>query len=362
VTTTFAVEVRHQFDDDLAGEWSALLLESGSTLPFHHQDFIAAAVEMSADQATPYLILVRATSGRLVAALPLSASTVRWGVVRQRTLLAASDRRYDLTKLLASPEHVEGAAAAVLAHLEEQRRIGWTMAVNRVPADDPLLSVARPGFTTSRPQSIRTASLCGAKTWEEVIRDGHQRREIGRCWRRLEREHGAVVNWSDSAEPVDSAVGSLARLHSELQTARGRPEGSLASSSAQAGLTHLLRQWVPRGLADIGLLTTNGNEVIAGYVLLHHADRTWAYRTAHARAWRRHAPGAVLLAAAVNRSIMRGSHWYDLGCGDEPYKEPWSEVIGTASRWQATPPRWRRVAPHAARRLGIPSRITPYHP
>lgn len=351
MTTTVTVEWQDQFSGELGEEWDALASRARSDLPFHAARFISAAIAMAGNESAPRILLVRReVDGELVGGLMLGLAIERIGPFRRSVIRSLSFRRYDLTSSLIDPTAAAPVVEAMASALEARRIAGWQFDVRGVVDSDPVLSSLPGGWLIDKPSPLRVASLKPECSWESVIQNGHQRRELRRVFRALERDTAFTVRWAEGAMEAREYVDRFAVMHLAQQEGRRRT-CAFASPAARAGLRELLADWVPAGAADIGIVVTAAGATLATYILLHKGRRTWAYRTTYDAEWKRYAPGAILLTAAIERAVARRSSSYDFGWGDEPYKSHWSEEAGHAVRLYASPPRFRQLGYRLLARL-----------
>lgn len=348
------VEMHEALSPALRAEWLQLLARSGWSTPFQHPDWISTAVAMSADESCPLILVAReSTGGTLRGVLPLGRVFEQIGPLRLVTIRSMSLHRHDLTTVLAEPEWAESVNRAFADALTRLVERGAQVRVRGMPASEPLLSELGKGWEVALPSPVREADLEGASSWEDVIQDGHQRREIGRAGRKLMREHGSEVHWAASDSDTHDHFQEFFRMYALQQDLRDR-SNPFVGPTVLGALEARLIEWVPKGFADIGLLRAGGVPV-AAYILFHSDRHTWAYRTCFVLEWGRYAPGALMLAAALDRSIKRGSVRYDFGWGDQAYKRHWSAVVGETIQlsWTAG---LRRMPFKILPRLGLPVR------
>lgn len=350
------VELHDGVDAALRADWLRLLESCGWTTPFQHPDFVEAAAAMAAGESCPAILTAREPGNAPVrGVLALGMAKQRIGPLRLATIRSVSLHRHDLTTTLADPDWASAVSRSFAAFLGKITVGGRQLQVRGVPVRDPLLAQLGQEWKIDLPSPLREAVLRGAGSWEDVIMNGHQRREIRRVGRKLAREHGWEVRWAGSSSESRDLFRDFSDLYVHHQRERGRDNLLLATSQARQALEALLVEWVPRGLADIGTLNLDGGSPIAGYILFHSNRNTWAYRTCFALEWGRYAPGSLMLAAAVDRSIQRGSTRYDFGWGDQAYKRYWSSPVGDTVRISMTPG-LRQMPFRALSRLGIPVR------
>lgn len=349
------VETHETMSPALRAEWLGLLTRRGWSTPFEHPDFVAASVAMSAGESCPMILTARAAGdGALRGILALGQMKQRFGPLRMSTLRSVSLHRHDLTTTLADAEWTTRVSRAFAAHLIRLVGRGLQVRVRGIPGSDPLLAELGEAWLFDLPSPLREADLRGRASWEAVILDGHQRREIGRAGRRLARTLGWDVHWAGTADESRAGFREFSTLHADQLARRGRAN-YFSSTTVNEALEALLAEWVPRGWADVGTLRLGDGTPIAAYILFHSDQHTWAYRTCFALEWGRHAPGALMLAAAVDRAIARGSERYDFGWGDQSYKRHWSTVVGTVIRL-TTNPGVRQLPFRALSKLGVPLR------
>lgn len=348
------VEMHEALSPALRALWLQLLARCGWSTPFEHPDWISTAAAMSAGESCPLLLIAREPGGgTLRGVLPLGRVIEHIGPLRLVTIRSMSLHRHDLTTVLTEVEwadRVNRAFAGALTHLVEG---GAQVLVRGIPVSEPLLTELGGGWEVALPSPVREADLEGASSWQDVIRDGHQRREIGRAGRKLARDHGWAVHWASTERDARDYVQQFFRMYALQQDQRDRLN-PFVGPTVLGALEARLAEWVPKGFADIGMLRVGGIP-IAAYILFHSDRHTWAYRTSFVLEWGRYAPGSLMLAAALDRSIARGSVRYDFGWGDQAYKRHWSDVVGETVQlsWSAG---LRRMPFKVLPRLGLQAR------
>jgi len=349
------VETHETIGPALRAEWLGLLARRGWSTPFEHPDFVQASAAMAAGESCPMILTARAAgNGTLRGILALGQVKQQLGPLRMSTLRSVSLHRHDLTTTLADAEWTGRVSRVFADHLVQLVGRGHQVQVRGIPGSDPLLAELGEEWRFDLPSPLRQADLGGRQSWEAVILDGHQRREIGRAGRKLARTRGWQVCWAEAEDDTRTFFREFSALYADQQVSRDRAN-YFGSAAVNAALEALLVEWVPRGWADVGTLRVGDDTPIAAYVLFHSDRHTWAYRTCFALEWGRHAPGALMLAAAVDRAIARGSERYDFGWGDQSYKRHWSAVVGTAIRLTAGAG-VRQLPFRALAKLGVPLR------
>lgn len=307
---------------------------------------------MSEGESCPFILAVREMAGReLRGILPLGRVRERVGPLQLSTIRSLSLHRHDLTTVVAEEEW-RGEVDRVLAEeLSRRAERGDQVRVRGIPESVSLLRALGEGWLTELPSPLRVADLTGASSWQDVIVDGKQRRELLRARRNLSREYASEVQWSCNAAEARRDFRIFTELH-RVQLAERARDNHFVGHRVLNPLEAHFAAWVEQGNADIGILRA-GEVPIAAYLLMHTGRLTWAYRTTFALEWGRFAPGALLLAAAVDRAIARGSVRYDFGWGDQKYKRHWSTVVDSTIQLSAQS-RWRRLPFRVLPRLGVP--------
>ncbi len=295
--------------------------------PFSQMDFLAACSAAVAPDTRP-MVLAAYSGNDLVGVLPLGRQARHVGPIETGLITSIAPRLVDLTMAILRPEAVQDAIAALSGEIRRIRQQANEIDIRYVASNDPLLHQLLAGNRIAERRQ-RRASMLGAE-WQQSISDGHQRREIQRCRRRL-AEAGAKLSWASNSTQVADYMEMFGALHGGQQALLERRPSLFASPMVRRELGQVLSRWCSTGAADIGLLMIDDN-VLAGYILFHNGATTWAWRTSHDQRWRNMGPGAVMLSAAVERAIERGSGTYDFGVGDEQYKSAWSVPSGEALR------------------------------
>lgn len=157
----------------------------------------------------------------------------------------------------------------------------------------------------------------------------NRRSQIGRFWRLLEKEHGAVtVTLARDEEQAWNFFSRLEILHTRYWRAQGLP-GSFANPRWKAFHWRLIRELLPSGRVQLVRITAGREEL--GYLynigqgrVMSNMQSGFAYRDDNR--WR---PGYVSHLIAAESAATLGCQQYDLLMGDDGYKSS----IARAGSW-----------------------------
>jgi CelD/BcsL family acetyltransferase involved in cellulose biosynthesis len=146
----------------------------------------------------------------------------------------------------------------------------------------------------------------------------HTRRELLRLRRKLEAEQAAVVRTLDAPTNLGAQLDAFFDL--EARGWKGRRGTAILSSER----TTAFYKAVAAGFAGRGELRVStievGDRLIAFDLGLVSAERLWVVKGSYDEAYRRYAPGLLLLLAEIERAFELGLDAVELLGDAEPYK------------------------------------------
>ncbi len=151
------------------------------------------------------------------------------------------------------------------------------------------------------------------------------RSEIRRRRRRLEEAAAISFAEAQTLEDVSAALVAFFRLNGEVKLARGQ-EGAFNDHRLVAMQREVATRLFTAGALRLYSLTADG-QVIASAYCYRDGDRVLFYNTGYSRDWSAYAPGTLILAHAIERSIAEGAKVYDMLRGAQGYKLEWTKAI-----------------------------------
>lgn len=255
-------------------------------------------------------------------------------IARPGALVSPVNPHVRRQEILASKQP-ELLLTAFLAHIR-QRGFGW-VELPQVPLDSAL-AVSLPGLarrsgflTVQREQtSSFFADLSGG--WDAYVsnRGRHTVHEMNRKARKLEKAGNwkfgtlaAVGQWSAAFDTV-VGVESRSWKHANGTSIANEP----GARSLYEGVTRLGAE---KGRLLVNLLEHEG-EPVAFVLCIADGTTLLALKTAYDEAYRKAAPGAVIMWHALRDAAERGFHRFDF-LGDSA---PWKESLGSVERYYAS--------------------------
>jgi CelD/BcsL family acetyltransferase involved in cellulose biosynthesis len=309
----------HGMIESIADEWDALADEVDAA-PFLRPGWFAA---WNAAFGSGDLTIVAVRRGpRLVAVLPL--------VERRGGARSPTNDHTPMFDVLA----VDEAAARELARRTLQGR-PRSVTLQLVDPDATatrgwLAGAADAGYATASAPILRSPyidTICGWAAYEGRI-DAKMKSDIRRRRRRMEDEGEVALEVHDGTRDLDALLDEGFRV--EASGWKGQTGTAIiASPTTRRFYTQVARWAAERGWLRLCFLRLDGRPVAFDYNL--HAGRVYyGLKGGYDEAFRRFAPGKVLLMAMIERIFEEGVDRYDFLGEEEPYKLDWSD--GTRPR------------------------------
>jgi CelD/BcsL family acetyltransferase involved in cellulose biosynthesis len=304
----------------LRPEWERLYEAASPQNPFLSWGWTAACRAHHCPRAGLYLHTAR-EHGELVAVAPLR-------IERQlglRVLRFLGDGRSDYLGFLSRADRPDLHPA--LLDALKARSGEWDLAVLRHVSD-----VYSPLSAASVPERIGSAEIEGTVApflrfpgdWAELCANGpSQIRHTKRPARKFEKEDGTVqrVTGPEAAAYVEEIAAVEARSwKGEKGCARFQPGAGqelLRRALAELGAREAVELWIAR-LEE---------RPIAFLINFLTPDRVCYYQGAYDEELRRYYAGGVLHYRAMERAWTAGLREYDFMCGDEGYKNGWTNGV-----------------------------------
>jgi CelD/BcsL family acetyltransferase involved in cellulose biosynthesis len=283
----------------------------------------------------------------LVGVVPMFLQSASARVAELRMLTAGFTCRVEPLAVPGREADVARSAATALAAQAPD-----ALVLEGLPGDSPwprLLAEGWPGrgawrhddFSMALPMALPAGD--GA-AWLASRRKGF-RKESGRIMRRIE-EAGGTVRRAQPAE-LQSAVEAAVRLYRARWIERGG--GTRTSDAVTAMLLEAGAGLVHAGRFDVWLL--EGPEGAVGAELFVRAGpESAAWGGGFLPGWARFAPSITLMLAAMREGADEGVERVDLGEGEQPYKQRFTDELQRL-RWTTLFPRGRRYPLVRARAL-----------
>lgn len=171
-----------------------------------------------------------------------------------------------------------------------------------------------------RRSSLPSVNLAG-RTWEDYLatRSRNLRSQVGRKWRRLERDYDEVrVRWIGPDDDLAAGMATMFRLH-DLRWERRSGTSSLAGARARAFHGDFAASARERGWLRLCFLEVDGQPV-AGWYGWRIGGRFAYYQAGFDPAWAEHSVGFVLFSQTIQAAANEGAAQFDMLLGDEDFK------------------------------------------
>ncbi|WP_376694887.1 GNAT family N-acetyltransferase [Wenzhouxiangella sp. EGI_FJ10305] len=304
---------------DLRSEWNALVSRTDDQV-FYRHEFIETWLHHFATGKWRILLL-RDTSGRLVAALPLIHGWARLHGLPLRQLRGAANPHSGRFDLIA--DEPEPASAALFDYLAGQR--DWdVMILTELPSQGRVSAMEQVagdlGLPVGRWCAMQSPCLMLPATWAEL--EGqlsrHFRANLRRRRRALEKlGEVRAERCSDSAERVEAGI------ELELRGWKGRAGTAMAQDVETRGFyADLARVFGPQGRLALWALYLD-ERLIAFQFGLEHRNSYALLKPAYDESLARYSPGQLLMAEVLRDAIARRLTRFEFLGEDMPWKRDW---------------------------------------
>lgn len=318
----------------LRAEWDDLLNRSDHASIFSTWEWVDACWRFPAPGRTPLVFTVRNEALRLVAVLPLAATT-RFGVLRTYEVLGCTHLGYpmgDYGGLVAERGAEEQTWYAILKHMKARR---WgvldmrnCMVATPEREEQTLRAYSRPADSIGLGVRVQTSDVCRnvalPATFEEFLASlsSNSRQNMRRKMRKL-TEAGITIAQVDGTNDAvrDATMDAFYAMHQdrweEDSSGGGFPEGRVRDLHR-----YLARSLGARGYLDLRAAYSSEGEII-GVIYNFRYDGTCYYYHMGAQqegSWAPYSLGTCLLIDSIRAAIEGGCHHFDLLRGDHEYK------------------------------------------
>jgi CelD/BcsL family acetyltransferase involved in cellulose biosynthesis len=292
----------------IAPEWDRLAVKVG--VPFVAHAWVDAWW-LAFGAGRELRVCTARREGQLVGALPL--------VARGRVLSSATNAHTPVFAPLGADDAVEAVADA--ASIDHHR----SLVVTHLPSGGTAAHIlADASLRAGRLTWIEPGQLSPLVDTSGEVDDyhgrlaRHTRRELLRLRRKLEAEQSAVVR--TLATPSDLGTQLDAFFALEARGWKGRRGTAIISSERTTAFYRAVAAgFAERGELRISTIEADGR-LIAFDLGLVSAGRLWVLKGSYDEAYRRYAPGLLLLLAEIERAFELGLDAVELLGDAEPYK------------------------------------------
>lgn len=310
-------------------EWDALALRDPNTTPYDCGTLMTGLSALASDAATPYILLARSDGGKLHGVLPLRRIAVagRLGGHKLAPFAAWHGSYFDASIDPGRP----GVAAALMDALLARR--DWERCdLQYLRPEGNLHSLDMAGeqehFANSHVISGEAFSHAGT---ENVL--------AHKSARRLSKAGRVEFTPAVASADLDATVRRFAQLHTQRWLGHG-DSAEFATPEIVDRLLLTLKQLSETGVARVGCLRLDG-AIVAVHIAFRWRDVQYSWRMAHDPQWQAMSPGRLLMSLMIEEALSSGLRQYDLGRGDEHYKQLWPTVERPLYRVQFPGTSWR---------------------
>ncbi len=303
----------------LRSEWNPLLHRSAWDTLFMTWEFQKTWWQYHGE-GEAYLLACR-LGDELVGIIPLYVAEAEDG---RRVRLVGGTEVADYLDFIVAPGHEAAVIQRVLEWLQGPEAPSWdTVEWVNVPEEGPVHRFF-PQVASSLGWQVEAAveDVCPIiplpETWDDYLAmlNKHQRHEIRRKIRRIERQ--ARVHWYivDSTYDLDAEVERFIRLHEASS-----PDKDAFMTDEMRRFFHALA-WVmlEAGWLQLSFIEVNG-EAAASMYCFDYGDSVLVYNSGYdPEKYARLSPGIVLLSYCIRHAIEIGKRKFDFMQGDEEYK------------------------------------------
>jgi len=297
--------------EPLRAAWRRLELEA--TLPTQHYDFVQSlAGSMLAQDVLEVLAATR--QGQVQAVLPLCRALGYWA----RWRMAGAREVFEPADVLMGDSAVVPVLAQALARLPRP------IALDRVPANSPLVPALRKAMRGRGLISVRPAVPCPTIALDESWAQPETRFNAGRRsdFRRAGRKAAALGKVCyEVLSPDVSQFDALfdEALQVELGSWKREAGTAIASEPAkEAFFRSYFRSAAAKGDLRIAFLRINGRAA-AMQLAVEQGGAYWLFKIGYDAAYQSCSPGTLLMLHTIGYAAGKGLRAYELLGGVEPW-------------------------------------------
>jgi CelD/BcsL family acetyltransferase involved in cellulose biosynthesis len=351
---------RRSFDSITSATWDAMAARNPWATPFSswafhrawwdgfgenaHEETLVVCGDKSGDGGDPIAIVPIMHRHEVEPTDELTHTTIRHNKPRGLTPVPATAKAIffgasyhaDYATVLAAPEDLRSAAAAVAGYLADSPGGDWdAVDLRRLRCADPAgdaLAVAlgareiASGWTLN----VDREDVCPVVTLPDVddielylgTLGKKERHEVRRKMRRAEAV--GEVRLRESTDPL-AELDVFIDLHQKRWGDDGLFPPTKGGDQSRVFIRRLFELFGPDGGLGLTFLTV-GSRTIAAGVHFETADSLLFYNAGIDPDARALSPGVVMTHAYIKRAMERGLRRFDFLRGDEPYKYEWGAV------------------------------------
>jgi CelD/BcsL family acetyltransferase involved in cellulose biosynthesis len=314
------------FDEDLRGEWNALLKESVSNVPFLQFDYLKTWWHHLGggewQQPVRLAIVTARENGKLTGIAPLFAARHE-GV--NSLLILGSIEISDFLDLIVRENDEQAFISGLLSFartvLAEEYGVERLDLYNVLEESTTVGAIhqaaAELGLPVEQNRLQHSPYILLPGDWEAYLAgiDKKQRHEIRRKMRRA-GESEFTVGWHlvEDAGQLETAGDELLRL-----MAQEKDKEKFLTPEMQMQMKALMKSAMDTGTLQLAFLTVNGSNA-AAYMNFDYDNRIWVYNSGFDYTFMDYSPGWVLLGHLLKWANENGRKVFDFLRGNEDYK------------------------------------------
>lgn len=313
----------------IVAEWDALALRDPNTTPYDCGTLMTGLGVLASDAATPYVLVARGDGGELHGVLPLRRIAVagRLGGHKLAPFAAWHGSYFDASIDPDRPEVAPALFDALLARRDWER---CDLQYLRPEGNIHPLSLAGEQERFANSHVISGEAFSHAAAGNVLAH---------KSARRLSKAGRVDFTPVVAPEELDATVRRFAELHTLRWLGHG-DSAEFATPGIVDRLLHTLQQLSSTGIGRVGCLKLDGS-IVAVHIAFRWRDAQYSWRMAHDPQWQAMSPGRLLMSLMIEEALSSGLRQYDLGRGDENYKQLWPTVERPLYRVQFPGTSWR---------------------
>jgi CelD/BcsL family acetyltransferase involved in cellulose biosynthesis len=351
---------RRSFDSIPSATWDAMVARSPWATPFSswafhrawwdgfgenaHEETLVVCGDKAGEGGDPIAIIPLMHRHEVEPSDALTHTTIRHNRPRGLTPVPATAKAIffgasyhaDYATVLAAPEDVRSAAAAVADYLAGPASRDWdAVDLRRLRCADPAGDALAAALGTREMANgwtlnVDREDVCPVVTLPEVddielylaTLGKKERHEVRRKMRRAEA--AGEVRLRESTDPL-AELDVFIDLHQKRWGDDGLFPPTKGGDQSRVFIRRLFELFGPDGGLGLTFLTV-GSQTIAAGVHFETSDSLLFYNAGIDPDARALSPGVVMTYAYIKRAMERGLRRFDFLRGDEPYKNEWGAV------------------------------------
>jgi CelD/BcsL family acetyltransferase involved in cellulose biosynthesis len=313
---------------ELGADWNRLAAASTRPTVFARHEWFDAAWQWCCRNGQPRVLCVH-RGGALIGLLPLLATReTKYGLpLNVLRFLSVPDAQS--CDILVGAADVDAVADALSRHLRTNVR--WdVLEIDKLESDARVVGALGPQLRRQRlaaavAQSSDNPRIALTGTWKDYYATRTRRLKKGNnhLENRLRRDHTLELRWirGDTAA-ASQVLGPVVEVSS--RSWKKSTGLTLDEPGPNAFITRLTEHAVANGWLSVWQLLLDGRSVAAEYQLVYEGH-VYALRSDYDTEFEALSPGTYLNWKLLEQLFNQGLADYNMGPGDNPYKQRWAE-------------------------------------